>query len=127
MQITETSRRSFACNGDRLVFAPINFNICSSVMPSWIQIHSASRTIFRKNDTIELDITKKHLNIMRKFTWKATFLLQQEKRSKTVKSWDAFTFFFTFTWNSYLKTEMHHWQHQHFILNRFLLESRRIS
>ena len=34
MQITETSRRSFACNGDRLVFAPINFNICSSVMPS---------------------------------------------------------------------------------------------
>jgi hypothetical protein len=33
LETTETSRRSFACNGDKLVFAPINFSICSSVMP----------------------------------------------------------------------------------------------
>ena len=32
-ETAETSRRSFACNRDKLVFAPINFSICSSVMP----------------------------------------------------------------------------------------------
>jgi hypothetical protein len=32
-ETAKTSRRSFACNGDKLVFAPINFSICSSVMP----------------------------------------------------------------------------------------------
>lgn len=40
-----TSRSFLACSGDKCVFAPMNFNICSSVMPPYNQYSVCKSTV----------------------------------------------------------------------------------
>lgn len=71
------------------------------------------------NDTIELDITKNAHP--KKIYIEGYIFIAGEEKVKDSKFLGCF-----FKWNSPLKTEMHHGQQQHSILNKYL-ESRRMS